>query len=74
MGVLASTCILCCRSIVAGSLHDGSGRSLLVLGAWVSSSAGGQYNLGCSVGFPTVGQSVKAHFYHRSTARESSFK
>ena len=26
---------------------------LLVLGAWVSSSAGGQYNQSCSVGFPT---------------------
>jgi len=26
---------------------------LLILGAWVSSSAGGQYNQSCSVGFPT---------------------
>jgi len=26
--------------------------SLLILGAWVSSTAGGQYNQGCSVGFP----------------------
>jgi heme A synthase len=25
---------------------------LLILGAWVSSTAGGQYNQGCSVGFP----------------------
>ena len=27
--------------------------TLLILGAWVSSTAGGQYNQGCSVGFPT---------------------
>ncbi len=26
--------------------------TLLILGAWVSSTAGGQYNQGCSVGFP----------------------
>ena len=25
---------------------------LLILGAWVSSTAGGQYNQGCSIGFP----------------------
>mgnify|MGYP006142845399 CR=1 FL=1 len=31
----------------------GSVFTLLILGAWVSSTAGGQYNQGCSVGFPT---------------------
>lgn len=30
----------------------GSVFTLLILGAWVSSTAGGQYNQGCSVGFP----------------------
>ena len=36
---------------------------LLVLGAWVSSSAGGQYNQSCSVGFPTDGRSAKGPFF-----------
>ena len=31
----------------------GSVFTLLILGAWGSSTAGGQYNQGCSVGFPT---------------------
>jgi len=36
---------------------------LLVLGAWVSSSAGGQYNQSCSVGFPTGWPQCQGSFF-----------
>ena len=36
---------------------------LLVLGAWVSSTAGGQYNQSCSVGFPDAWPQCNGQFF-----------
>ena len=35
---------------------------LMILGAWVSSTAGGNYNQACSIGFPQDGQHVGVSF------------
>ena len=36
---------------------------LLILGAWVSSTAGGQYNQGCSIGFPNGWPQCQGKFF-----------
>jgi heme A synthase len=36
---------------------------LLILGAWVSSTAGGQYNQSCSVGFPDAWPQCNGQFF-----------
>ena len=36
---------------------------LLILGAWVSSTAGGQYNQGCSIGFPNGWPKCQGSFF-----------